>query len=103
MDSRVVRVGCLDEFTAEVRTSHPIPGNPIEPCKTVIRLSLTERWRNGHGLPGKVVELHLQGANDLNEIVWLMESHEVIWLTEGPASPRDKSIYEQMLIMRRLV
>jgi serine/threonine protein kinase len=93
MHDRVVHIGTLEEFTAEVRVPRPIPGNSVEPHKPVVRLHLTERWTKGHGLPAKVLELHLQGLNDLGEIVWLMESHEITWLPErGPASPREQSI-----------
>ena len=94
MSNRVVRVGSLEEFVADV------PDND----SPVVRLSLTERWDNGiGGLPRKTVELHLQGVNDLDEIVWLMESHTLDWIREGPATPREKSIYEQMPTMRDLV
>jgi hypothetical protein len=53
----------VEEFTAEVRVLNS--DIPIKPRKPVVRLHLTERWTNGHGLPAKVLELHLQGLNDL--------------------------------------
>ena len=102
MNHRVVRIGTLEEFTAEVRLLNS--GIPIKPRKPVVRLHLTERWGNGHGLPAKVLELHLQGLNDLDEIMWLMEAHEITWLPDqGPASPRDQSIRDQMFTLRDLV
>jgi hypothetical protein len=104
MNSRVVRLGTLEEFTAEVRIPLPMPGSPVEPGKPVMRLHLVDRLTKGHGLPAKVLELHLQGLNDLGEIVWLMESHEITWLPDqGPATPREQSIYDQMLRLRGLV
>jgi hypothetical protein len=104
MDDRVVRIGTLEEFTAEVRVPRPIPGSPVEPHKPVVRLHLTERRAKGHSLPAKVLELHLQDLNDLGEIVWLMESHEITWLPEsGPASPCEQSVYDQMFRLRDLV
>jgi hypothetical protein len=104
MDSRVVRLGTLEEFTAEVRIPRLMPGSPVEPGKPVVRLHLVDRWTNGRGLPAKVLELHLQGLNDLDEIVWLMESHEITWQPDqGPASPREQSIYDQMLRLHDLV
>lgn len=78
----IVRVGNLAEFTAEV-TEGPI------------RLSRSERWTK-NTIPTKSLELHLQGHNDLGELVWLMESHDVIWLNDGPETPRDLSICEAM-------
>jgi hypothetical protein len=104
MDSRVVRLGNLEEFIAEVPI--PPPGSATSQTlgKPVVRLHLVDRLTKGHGLPAKVLELHLQGMNDLGEIVWLMESHEIIWLPDqGPATLREQSIYEQMLRLRDLV
>jgi hypothetical protein len=104
MNHRVVRIGTLEEFTAEVHilpsdeATSPILGKPM------VRLHLVDRLTNGHGLPAKALELHLQGLNDLGEIVWLMESHEITWLPDqGPVTPREQSIYEQMLRLRDLV
>jgi hypothetical protein len=104
MDSRVVRLGNLEEFTAEVRISPPGRATSQTLGKPVVRLHLVDRSSNGRGLPAKVLELHLQGLNDVGEIVWLMESHEITWLPDqGPATPREQSIYEQMLRLRDLV
>jgi hypothetical protein len=104
MDDRIVRIGTLGEFTAEVRPPHSIPDSSIEPHRPMVRLHLLDRLNNGHGLPAKVLELHVQGLNDSGEILWLMESHEITWLPDrGPATPRDQSIYEQMLRLRDLV
>jgi hypothetical protein len=86
----IVRVSDLSEFTAEVRKELPL------------RLTLTERWVQSQ-IPMKELELHLQGRNDLGEIVWLMESHRVVWLTKGPEIPRDESVHSGMLELQRIV
>ncbi len=104
MDSRVVRVGNLEEFTSEIPLPRPIPGSPIEPRKPVVRLSLTDRWQGtGGGLRCKEKELHLQGISDRDEIVWLMESHAIDWGTDGPLTRRDGAINNQMRVMYDLV
>jgi hypothetical protein len=87
-DRIIVRVSTLAEFTAEVRPELPL------------RLSLLER-QSPNIIPSKEVELHLQGHNDLGEIVWLMESHRIVILTS--LTPRDRSIYEGMQELHRLV
>ena len=93
MDDRIVRIGTLGEFTAEVRALHPVLDISVEPRRPMVRLHLLDRLANGHGLPTKVLELHLQGLNDSGEILWLMESHQITWLPDrGPATPRDQSI-----------
>jgi hypothetical protein len=104
MDSRVVRVSNLEEFTSEIPLPRLIPGSPIEPRKPVVRLSLTDRWQGlGGELPRKESELHLQGVSDRDEIVWLMESRAVDWGADGPLTRRDGAIYQQMRVMYDLV
>jgi hypothetical protein len=65
MDSRVVRLGNLAEFTAEVRIPPPGRATSHTLGKPVVRLHLVDRWTNGRGLPAKVLVLHLQSLNDL--------------------------------------
>ena len=104
MDSKVVRVGNLEEFTSEIPLPRPLPGSPIEPLKPIVRLSLTECWQGlGGGLPRKESELHLQGVSARDEIVWLMESHAIDWGTDAPLTRRDGAIYKQVRVMYDLV
>lgn len=92
--TRVVRVGCLEEFTAEVDLK-VIRNFGI--ASSMIRLSLADRWLRT-GIPTKSVQLHLQGINNEGEIVWLMESHDVACTHDGePWSPRDRSVLAGML------
>jgi hypothetical protein len=88
-DRIIVRVSTLAEFTAEVRPEFPL------------RLSLLE-YQSQTIIPSKEVELHLQGHNDLGEILWLMERHRIVILTPS-LTPRDRSIYEGMQELHRLV
>jgi hypothetical protein len=91
MCDRIVRVSDLAEFTAEVRKEFPL------------RLSLLERNAPKGIIPSKDIELHLQGENDLGEVVWLMESHRIVVFPSGPETPRDQSIYQGMQELHRLV
>jgi hypothetical protein len=91
MCDRIVRVSDLAEFTAEVRKELPL------------RLSFLERNIPKNSIPSREIELHLQGHNDLGEVVWLMESHRIIVFPSGPETPRDRSIYEGMRELHRLV
>lgn len=87
--NNVVRISSLAEFAAEVPEG-------------MVRLCFTER-AIGSTIPTKAIDLHLQGFNDLEELVWLMESHEVTWIGDGPASPRDRSIYQVMNELKSIV
>jgi hypothetical protein len=91
---RIVRLGSLAEFAAEVA-----PGNRI-------RLHLTERWLHiTGGLPQKSVELHLQGLNPEGELVWLVEGHILDWLPleDQPFGGIERSIYQNMIKLEALV
>jgi hypothetical protein len=90
MCDRIVRVSDLAEFTAEVRKDLPI------------RLTLTSISGKGP-IPTQELQLHLQGHNDLGEIIWLMESHRIVWIRHEPETPLDKSIYTGMRELERIV
>lgn len=95
MNHRIVRVGNLEQFRSE------IPINLEEPAP-IVRLDLTEEWVKSQ-IPTKEIQLHLQGLNDLDEIVWLMESHRVTWFRDGPETPVDQSINHGMYRLFDLV
>jgi hypothetical protein len=92
-DRIVVRVSTLAEFTAEVRSELPLR----------LSLSLLERSTPTNIIPSREIELHLQGHNDLGEIIWLMESHRIVVFPSGPETPCDRSIYQGMQELHRLV
>jgi hypothetical protein len=89
-DRIIVRVGDLSEFTSEARKEMPL------------RLTLTQTGVK-NPVPTQELQLHLQGHNDLGEVVWLMESHRIVWVRHEPETPRDKSIYEGMRELERIV
>jgi hypothetical protein len=99
--TRIVRVGTLAEFIADV---DPLIIRNYDLASPVVRLSLAEKRMQGQ-LPVKSVQLHLQGVNDMGEIVWLMEDHEVNIniMTRLPDEGRDKSIYHGMVDARRII
>lgn len=83
MEQRIVRVGSLEEFTAEVRVRGPVlPG--FEAPRPLVRLSLTDKEIPSSAMALSATEfaLHLQGTNELGEIVWLMESHRTVFEEE---------------------
>lgn len=85
----IVRVGDLGAFTGEV-----------PPVNGPVRLILTNRSLKSGVIPTREIQLSLQGFNDLLEMVWLCESHEITWLDTGPPPGRDKSIYDAMFELR---
>jgi hypothetical protein len=101
----VIRVGNLEEFTAEIPV--PPPGTMTNSLthSPVVRLSLTEQLINraNGSLPSKVVALHLQGINDRGEIIWLMEEHRLGWTYNGPLTTMEGSIYQSMKTLREAV
>ncbi|MBI3764146.1 MAG: hypothetical protein HY260_20080 [Chloroflexi bacterium] len=84
----VVRVGSLAAFRVEV------------PPPALVRLSLTEQWRDVHAgkmiIPNKHIMLSLQGVNANGEIAWLTHGLDVHWGQNEPAFPRDRDAYQGM-------
>jgi hypothetical protein len=102
----VIRVGNLEEFTAEIPIPRAMPGSPIEPRPPVVRLSLTELVinRSTGSLPSKRIELHLQALNDQGQIIWLMEQHRIGCMPNGePLSSIEASISEGMGLLHKIV
>jgi len=92
MTMHIIRLGDLQEFEAEV------------PTGSIVRLSLTHRDQmKPNSLPSRTLELHLQGRNDKDDILWLMESHKITWLPQGPPQSREESISNGMLDLKALV
>jgi hypothetical protein len=91
---QVVQVPTLAEFQAEV----PV-GNDGSP---VVRLNISESWVPGQ-IPQKRVNVDLYGVNGQGEIVWLHDSHLVLWAQNKPMFGRDTAIYEGMGQMYDLV
>ena len=86
METRIIRVGTLEEFIVEIPSYRdgPYSGHPqilfngqlVPP----IRISLTDKEIiGGGGLTATEYALHLQGVNSMGEIVWLMESHRTVF------------------------
>jgi hypothetical protein len=89
VDSKVVRLGTLEEFTSEGHMPPSGEATSLILSRPTVRLHLFDGLTNGHGLPAKILELHLQGLNDSGEILWLMKSREISWLPDrGPATPQ---------------
>ena len=101
----VIRVGNLEEFTAEIPI--PAPGTMTSSLthSPVVRLSLTEQLVNhaNGSLPSKIVSLHLQALNDQGQVIWLMEEHRLGWTYDGPLSSIEGSIYAGMKALRDIV
>jgi len=103
MKQHIVQVTSLAEFCAEVPTPLHVAG---EDQPNQVRLSLTERGTSFGGklnVPGKIVELSLQGINAHNEIVWLMYTFDFSFPDDEFMNRSGHLIYRQMPAMRDLV
>jgi hypothetical protein len=103
MARHIVQVTSLAEFCAEVPTPVHVAG---ETKPNLARLSLIERNTSYSGqlqIPGKVVELSLQGTNPRNEIVWLMWSFDFSFPDDEFMNRSGHSIYRQMPMMHNRV
>jgi hypothetical protein len=95
--NRVLRVPSLAAFVQEIP---PVNGKPA-----VVRLNATESFvPNGKtAIPRKAIGLSLQGVNEQGELVWLHESHLIIWMPDGPGFADDRSIYAGLPVLRDIV
>jgi hypothetical protein len=95
--TRILRVPTLAAFVQEIP---PVNGKPA-----VVRLNAVESFLpNGKtAIPRKAVGLSLQGVNDQGEIVWLHESHVIVWMPDGPGLADDRSIYAGLPVLRDIV
>ena len=95
--TRVLRVPSLAAFVQEIP--------PVNGKAAVVRLNAVESFLpNGKtAIPRKSIGLSLQGVNDQGEIVWLHESHIIIWMPDGPGFTDDRSIYAGLPVLRDIV
>lgn len=103
MEQQIVQVTSLAEFCTEVPTPLHVAG---EEKRNWVRLSLTERNTSYGGelqVPGKIVELSLQGINPRNEIVWLMWAFDFSFSDDEFMNHSGHSIYRQMPAMQERV
>jgi len=103
MTQHVIQVTSLAEFCAEVPTPLHMAG---EDRLNQVRLSLTERGTSFGGqyaIPGKFVEISLQGLNTRGEIVWLMWSFDFSFPDDEFMNRSGHSIYRQVPAMKDLV
>ncbi len=98
-NNHVIRVPSLAAFVREVP--------PINGKAAVVRLAASESFlpQRGKvvGVPRKQVGLSLQGINAQGEVVWLHESHIVMWLPDGPGFGVDRSIYDGVMALKDIV
>ena len=83
---RIVQVGSLVEFCAEVPAAGPVRLNLTE------RIGVTEEGRLQ--IPHKNVELSLQGINARDEIVWLMWSYRIDFPDDEFMNRKGHSVYQ---------
>ena len=95
--NRVLRVPSLAAFTQEVP--------PANGKQAVVRLTATESFLplGKTAIPRKNVGLSLQGVNAEGDVVWLAESHVIIWMPDGPGFEDDRSIYAGITDLKDIV
>lgn len=84
---RIIQVGTLSAFCAEV----PAPGP--------VRLNMTEQAGSSNGrlpIPYKDIELSLQGVNAQGEIVWLMWSYRLQFPDQEFMNSKGHAVYRLM-------